>query len=88
LQAMAAAKPVVATRVDGTPEAVDEGRSGFLLDPHDLEGLAERISRLIVDPSLARKMGNEGRHRVENFSMRAMLTKLDTLYDELLARRG
>jgi glycosyltransferase involved in cell wall biosynthesis len=88
MQAMAAAKPVVATRVDGTPEAVEEGRSGFLLDPHDVEGLAERIGRLIADPSLAHEMGREGRRRVEDFSVRKMLEKLDVLYDQLLTRHA
>jgi glycosyltransferase involved in cell wall biosynthesis len=88
LQAMAAAKPVVATRVDGTPEAIDEGRSGFLLEPHDVEGVAERIGRLLADPSLAREMGEAGRRRVEDFSVPTMLGKLDALYEQLLARHA
>jgi glycosyltransferase involved in cell wall biosynthesis len=86
LQAMAAAKPIVATRVDGTPEAIDEGRSGFLLEPHDVGGLADRVGRLIGDPDLARKMGREGRRRVADFAVPVMLEKLDTLYEQLLAR--
>jgi glycosyltransferase involved in cell wall biosynthesis len=88
LQAMAAAKPIVATNVDGTPEAIDEGRSGFLLDPHDVEGFADRVSRLVREPKLAREMGREGRRRVEDFGVPAMLRKLESLYDQLLARRG
>ena len=60
---MAASKPIVATRVDGTPEAIAEGGSGFLLEPHDVVGFAERIGRLIEDPILARRMGEAGRRR-------------------------
>jgi glycosyltransferase involved in cell wall biosynthesis len=88
LQAMAAAKPMVATRVDGTPEALEEGRSGFLLDPHDVEGLADRVSRLIGDPDLAREMGKEGRRRVTDFSVPVMLEKLEALYEQLLSRHA
>jgi glycosyltransferase involved in cell wall biosynthesis len=88
LQAMAAGKPIVATRVDGTPEAVADGESGFLLEPHDVTGFAERVSRLIRDPELARRMGGEGRRRVEEFSATVMLEKLDALYEELLSRPG
>jgi len=86
LQAMAAAKPVVATRVDGTPEAVEEGLTGFLLAPHDVEGFANRIAHLIANPALAREMGDAGRRRVEGFGVPAMLEKLGGLYEQLLAR--
>jgi glycosyltransferase involved in cell wall biosynthesis len=88
LQAMAAAKPVVATRVDGTPEAIEEGRTGFLLDPHDVEGFANRIGQLIASPGLAREMGDAGRRRVEDFGVPAMLEKLGALYEQLLARHA
>jgi len=88
LQAMAAAKPIVATRVDGTPEAIADGRSGFLLEPHDVEGFADRVSRLIRDPDLASKIGGEGRRRVNEFSAPVMLERLDALYEHLLTRFG
>lgn len=88
LQAMAASKPIVATRVDGTPEAIAEGESGFLLEPHDVVGFAERIGRLLEDPVLARRMGEEGRRRLTPFLAPVMLAKLDRLYDDLLARLG
>ena len=88
LQAMAASKPIVATRVDGTPEAVADGQTGFLLEPHDIDGFAERIGRLIADPLLAKRMGEEGRRRLNPFLASAMLEKLDRLYDGLLARLG
>ncbi len=86
LQAMAASKPIVATRVDGTPEAIAEGESGFLLEPHDVVGFAERIGRLIEDPILARRMGEHGRRRLSPFLVPVMLSKLDRLYDDLLAQ--
>jgi glycosyltransferase involved in cell wall biosynthesis len=86
LQAMAASKPVVASRVDGIPEAVADGESGFLLEPHDVEGFADRIVRLIDEPELAAKMGAAGRTRLKPFLAPAMLERLDGLYESLLAR--
>jgi glycosyltransferase involved in cell wall biosynthesis len=84
LEAMVAGKPIVATRVDGTPEAVEDGDNGFLADPHDVEGLAERVARLAADPALARRMGERGRARIAEFSAPRILAKLDALYDDLL----
>jgi len=81
---MVAGKPIVATRVDGTPEAVEDGDNGFLADPHDVEGLAERVARLAADPVLARRMGERGRARIAEFSAPRILAKLDALYDDLL----
>jgi glycosyltransferase involved in cell wall biosynthesis len=84
LEAMVAAKPIVATRVDGTPEAVEEGVNGFLADPHDVDGLANRVSQLVLDPHLARRMGERGRERIDEFSAPRVLEKLEALYDDLL----
>jgi glycosyltransferase involved in cell wall biosynthesis len=88
LQAMAAGKPVVASRVDGTPEAVKDGDVGFLLEPHDIDGFAERLNRLITQPELAQEMGRRGRRRVDDFSVSTMLDKLVALYDGLLAQHA
>ncbi len=85
LQAMAARKPVVASRVDGVPEAVEEGRNGYLLEPHDVNGFAERIGRLIANRDLAREMGEEGYRRLGPFDERKMLQNLVGFYDRLLA---
>ncbi len=60
-----AARPVVATRVGGVPELVDDGDNGFLVEPGDLQGFAVAVSRLLEQPQLARDMGRRGRERVE-----------------------
>ncbi len=64
LEAMACARPVVGTRHGGTPEAVEDGRTGFVVDPVDTAALSDRIGRLLSDPDLARRMGEAGRERV------------------------
>lgn len=56
-QAMAVGKPVVASRVGGIPEMVADGESGFLVEPGDTHGLAERLVELIESPELRLRMG-------------------------------
>jgi len=65
LEASASGLPVIATEVGEVPQIVSNGKSGILLKPKDVDGLAEAISRLINNPSLAKKMGEEGRKRME-----------------------
>ncbi|MCL4489680.1 MAG: glycosyltransferase family 4 protein [Chloroflexi bacterium] len=59
-QAMAAGKPVVASRIGGVPETVGDGVSGILVNPGDAEGLAEAVVRLARDADLRRRMGKAG----------------------------
>jgi glycosyltransferase involved in cell wall biosynthesis len=83
LEAMAAGLPVVVTRVGALPEAVRDGREGFLIDVGDVEALAERLVRL-GDPALRRRMGAAGAHRArEQFSLEAMAEQLMNLYGAL-----
>lgn len=73
LEAMAAARPVVATRVGGTPEAVVDGETGLLVPPGDVEALAAALDSLLGDSDLARRLGEAGRRRVEErFTSAAM----------------
>lgn len=65
MEAMASRIPVVASLVAGVPELVEEGVSGFLVPPGDVETLAARIATLMADPERARAMGLAGRARVE-----------------------
>ncbi len=86
-QAMAAGLPVVATAVDGTPEAVAEGVSGHLVPPGDVEGLARRMDELAGDPARARALGQGGLARVDEFSARRMVDQLAALYTRLAVER-
>ena len=87
LEAMAAARPVVATAIDGTTEAVVPGVTGLLVPPADPTRLAGAIRALLEDGALARRMGEEGRARVcREFSLRRMIDGVTGVYDELLQR--
>jgi glycosyltransferase involved in cell wall biosynthesis len=85
LESMAASRPVVATAVGGTPELVDDGVTGFLVPPQDPVALAERIVRLLKDPTLARRMGERGHERVTGeFTIDRMCSQYYELYRSLL----
>jgi glycosyltransferase involved in cell wall biosynthesis len=88
LESMAAAAPVVATRVGGTPEAIQDGVTGLLVPPGDSPALARAIHRLLADPELAARLGQGGRQLVSRrFSMDAMVRATERLYHSLLENR-
>jgi glycosyltransferase involved in cell wall biosynthesis len=84
-QAMAAGIPVVATAVDGAPEAIKDGINGFLVSPGDIQGMAEKIIFLLQHPDQAREMGQQGRALVAEFDSYKMIQQQENLYEELLA---
>ncbi|MGH7516844.1 MAG: glycosyltransferase [Gemmatimonadales bacterium] len=85
LEAMAAAKPVVATRIGGTDEAVVDGKTGILVPPGDPGALAAAIHTFLADPERARRSGEAGRDRVRaRFTARAMVDGVTAAYEELL----
>lgn len=86
-QAMAAGKPVVATHVDGIPEAIVDGRNGFLVAPGDIEGAAQRVNELLADPTRAEALGRAGREHVREFDQRHMVEAQEALYRDLLKAR-
>lgn len=89
MEYMAAAKPVVSTRVGGVPELVQEDVHGLLVDPRDPEALAEAVARLLRDPALAKRLGAEGRKRQQReFSLEAMVGRIEDLYEELWLASG
>lgn len=65
LEANACGKPVIGGRTGGTPDAVADRITGFLVDPLNLDEISESLIKLLTDESLARKMGGEGRKRAE-----------------------
>ncbi|HZL99424.1 MAG TPA: glycosyltransferase, partial [Planctomycetota bacterium] len=87
-QAMAAGRPIVATSVDGIPEAVEHGRNGLLFAPGDVAAGAAHVLALLGDPALARRLGEAGRAAAGEFSVERMIAELERLYDELLGARA
>lgn len=87
LEAMASSLPVIATRVGGNAELMEEGLTGKLVPRADHEALATEMLRYFDNPQLARRHGRAGRDLVEKrFSIEAMVRRYDELYTQLLKR--
>ncbi|HET6625976.1 MAG TPA: glycosyltransferase family 4 protein [Nocardioidaceae bacterium] len=84
-EAMASARPVVATAVNGVPDLVEPGATGLLAHPRDPGSLARSVLWMLDHPDEAQQMGWQGRDRVRShFGPRVMCEALDALYSELL----
>ncbi|HTT13505.1 MAG TPA: TIGR03088 family PEP-CTERM/XrtA system glycosyltransferase [Burkholderiaceae bacterium] len=87
LEAMATGLPVLATRVGGNPELVDDGMSGRLVPAADDRALASAMLEYMHDPARRAAEGRAGRERVERrFSLERMVAGYDDLYTQLLSR--
>lgn len=88
LEAMAARKPVVASRVGGLMETIRDGETGLLVPPESPEALARAIASLLNDPVRSRSLGEAGRARVEtDYLLSRTLARLETLYWQSANRR-
>lgn len=84
LEAMAQAKPVVATAVGGTPEAVVDGETGLLVPPRDPEALSVALARLLDDEQIRRRLGEAGRKRVDaHFRADTTAARILEIYGQL-----
>jgi glycosyltransferase involved in cell wall biosynthesis len=85
---MAHGLPVVASNVGGLVEMVEEGRSGYLVPPSDVEALTAALRTLIIDAEHRHNMGEAGFRRVlEQFSVDRMIAQTAAVYQSLLAKR-
>jgi glycosyltransferase involved in cell wall biosynthesis len=86
LEAMAAARPIVASRVATIPEVVEDGDTGVLVPPGDAPALAEALAWLAAEPEQARRLGMAGEERLRRrFSLQKMVADTEALYRELVA---
>jgi len=89
IEALAAQRPVVATRVGGVPDVVREGEDGFLAEVGDVDGLVDALELLARDPELRARMGEQARERMlERYAVERLVDDVDALYRSLLASRG
>jgi glycosyltransferase involved in cell wall biosynthesis len=88
IEAMAAGRAVVATRVGGVPDLVEHGVAGWLAEVDDVEGLAAAIGGLLADPEARRRFGAAGRRRVvPAFGAARLVADMDQLYVRLLQEK-
>ena len=88
LEGMDAGLPVIASRLGGLPEAVEDGRTGLLVPPGDMRALSLAIERLLASPEERRTLGAEGKRRVESrFRAASMTRRVESVYEEVLSER-
>jgi|Deesub1362B_J571_1020462.scaffolds.fasta_scaffold00760_5 glycosyltransferase involved in cell wall biosynthesis len=85
IEAMMAGLPVVASRVGGVPELVEDGVTGFLVPPKDPQALAEALQKLLDDPEMRYHMGKAGREKaLREFTLDRMLWEIERVYKSVL----
>jgi glycosyltransferase involved in cell wall biosynthesis len=82
-EAMACGIPVIASRIGGVPELVEDGVTGYLAKPWDAEDLAEKIRMMVKDRKKMRQMGEAGRVRMRENDFHAQAGRLSALYDAI-----
>ena len=88
LDAMLVGLPIVATRVGGIPEAVEDGENGLLVPPRSPEALSEAICRLLEDRAMRERLGRRGKTRVHRFDIRETVRRTEAVYVDLLKEAG
>ncbi len=85
-EAMAAGVPVVGSRVGGIPEMIEEGKTGLLVDPYDINDIAEAILKILSDQTLARSMSRRAKQIAQQrFMASAVCKKTLQVYEEILS---
>lgn len=88
LEAMAASRPIVASRVSAIPEIVTDGETGLLAPPGDSARLTDALLTLLRDPARAQEMGRRGRQRLaQQFTVARMVEQTQAVYESLMAGR-
>ena len=86
LEAMAVQVPVIASRVGGLPEVVEDGETGCLSDVGDVDKMADDAARLLIDPKLRREMGKRARAlAIERYSTHKIIPQYIEFYERILA---
>jgi glycosyltransferase involved in cell wall biosynthesis len=88
VEAMAAGKPIIASRVGGILDLVKDGFNGLLVEPGNPGALCDAIKELLNDRRLRDEMGQRGRDRAKDFTVDSMIEKIDGLYASVFQRNN
>ena len=84
IEAMAARRPVVASRIGGIPEIIEDGVNGMLFDPWDSRALSEKVVKLLRDPNMAERMGRIAYETVERkYSWPVVARQIEKVYKDI-----
>ncbi|MGA3292206.1 MAG: glycosyltransferase family 4 protein [Candidatus Microgenomates bacterium] len=80
IEAFGSGRPVIATRVGGIPEWLDDGKTGFLVEPGNSEQIAEKVTQLLSDRKLLQQMGKNARKKAEQYSIKIHADEIEKKY--------
>lgn len=84
IEAMSVGRPVIGTNIGAIPEWLDDGKTGFLVDPGNSEQIAEKVIQLLSDRELLEQMSKNARKQAEKFSIEKHVEKLEETYLEVV----
>lgn len=84
LEAMACGLPVVSSRLGGIPDIVQDGKNGIIVEPGDIEALANALTKLLEDDKLRAKMSLEGKKMSKNYSWAKIAEETEKIYEDLI----
>lgn len=85
IEAMTIGKPVIATAVGGSPDLIDDGQSGLLVPPRDVQALYRAMRVLLDQPDLRRQMGAAARLKAQGFTASAIVPRIEQIYSDVAA---
>jgi glycosyltransferase involved in cell wall biosynthesis len=88
LEAMASARPVVASAVGGVPEFITDGETGLLVPAEDSAALCDALRRIVTDPSLAQGLATRARLRADEFDWSAIDAQYQSVYRRAIAHHS
>ena len=84
LEAMTCGIPIISSKLGGIPDVVTDKETGLLVKPEDEEALTDAIIFLLENEDIARKMGNNGKRKVEEYSWKKIAEKTEKVYESLI----
>jgi 1,4-alpha-glucan branching enzyme len=85
LDAAASGKPVVASRIGGIQDTVEDGKTGFLFEPENIEDLADKIVTLLKDEKLREEMGRAAKEKAKSYDWKKIAERTVEIYKEVIA---
>jgi glycosyltransferase involved in cell wall biosynthesis len=88
IEAMSMGRPVIASRIAGLADVINDGENGFLVPPGDVEALRESIQHLVDDPALRQRLGQGASRRAQDFRSSVVVPRIEAVYEELLQTKA
>jgi glycosyltransferase EpsD len=83
MEAMACGTPIVASRIRGNVDLIEDDVNGFLCAPQDVDGFVEKIRRVLDEPALAEELRSNGLQKIKDFDKRIVDKQLQEIYCEM-----